>query len=79
MTTLERQAASVLQIMESTPGKWLNRIAIARQLGQSRVQIQLIMALDFLVLSNKLQVREMPTYAPSKFRYEFKLREVKAN
>jgi hypothetical protein len=75
MTSLERQSTNVLKAVLDTPDIFLNRADIAKRLGQSKVQIQLILTLDYLVLSGQLEARTMPTYAPSKYRNEYRAKQ----
>jgi hypothetical protein len=62
----------LLAALRSSNGQWVKRSQIAKQLGRNKLQPGDVVMLEVLVERGLAESRRVDTYAPSKYRVEYR-------
>lgn len=70
--TLEEQSSKILEVIQQREGEWVNRKAIASELGKKTLTAGDLVLLRYLEEQGLIASVSVPTNAPSGVRIEYK-------
>ena len=76
-TTLSERADKIYKAMQKRPDKWWSRAAIAKAIGETRLQGYEVAALDYLIEMGRVEGQRRPIDAPIRERWEYRIKEDK--